>query len=78
MSACGRQTAPPRFEVVLVTFRACVFLLEAFVCGSEGFCAALSAFFGGRGAEVCQHRTTDFVSAASASRILFSLAVSPV
>lgn len=35
MDATGRQTAPPRDEVVLVTFPACVPTPEASVCGSE-------------------------------------------
>ncbi len=74
MIRSGRQTAPPRYEVALVTFRASHRSLEASRRGSESLCTAplrtrrCSADARRLRAEVSQHLTTDLVSAASASR----------
>lgn len=80
MSASERQTAPPPSEVVSVTFRVCVQVFEARPRGTDVFCdsprpdsrkpRALSVR-----AEVYPRFTTEFESAASASRIR---SVSPV
>jgi len=67
MIESGRQTAPPQFEVVLVTSRVFDFSLEASVRGSESVSTALNFASRDAGADVCQHLTTELVTAASAS-----------
>ena len=82
MNATGRQTAPPPDEVVLVTFRPCVCILEAICCGSETLCSAFSLSTRIRRllnskANVYRHLPTELVSTASISRGLSSPMVAP-
>lgn len=67
MIETGRQTAPPLFEVVLVTSRVFDLSLEASARGSESLCFTPPRTSSRPRVEVCQHLTTDLVSAASAA-----------
>src|SRR5580692_12394788 len=67
MIEAGRQTAPPRDEVVLVTSLVFNFSLEASLRGSEFLCSTPPLRMIRPRVEVCQHLTTDLVTAASAS-----------
>jgi len=65
MIEAGRQTAPPLDEVVLVTSRVSNLSLEAYSRGSEFLCSTPPVRMIGPRVEVCQHLTTDLVTAAS-------------
>ena len=65
MIEAGRQTAPPLDEVVLVTSRVFSLSLEASPRGSEILCFTPPDQLIRSRVEVCQHLTTDLVTAAS-------------
>ena len=67
MIEAGRQTAPPLIEVVLVTSRVFDLSLEASLRGSEFLCSTPPLRMIRPRVEVCQHLTTDLVTAASES-----------
>jgi len=82
MKVSERQTAPPLEEVVLVTFRLCVRILEAVRRGSEILSSAPFAAAGTFGmlkrkANVYLHLPTELIYPASNSQGSSSLMVAP-